>query len=132
MLRQLQVLTDSERSGHFQTEARHSQSGAATRAISCVNPAWSDTSMAAAIQRADLPINFNMGTLVGSYARVAAMLDEASTIPGVKGIMLTFDDFLAGMDGYGTRIQPLMHCRKHILTSRSGAGIAAEPIAVLS
>ena len=94
--------------------------------------AWSDTSMAAAIQRADLPINFNMGTLVGSYARVAAMLDEASTIPGVKGIMLTFDDFLAGMDAYGTRIQPLMHCRKHILTSRSGAGIAAESIAVLS
>ena len=94
--------------------------------------AWSDTSMAAAIQRADLPINFNMGTLVGSYARVAAMLDEASTIPGVKGIMLTFDDFLAGMDAYGTRIQPLMHCRKHILTSHSGAGIAAESIAVLS
>src|SRR3954454_17174282 len=126
MLRQLQVLTDSERSGHFQTEARHSQSGAATRAISCVNPAWSDNSMAAAIQRADLPINFNMGTLVGSYAKIAAMLDEAAAMPGVKGIMLTFDDFLVGMDAYGTRIQPLMNCRKHISPSRSRAGLAAE------
>src|SRR5436309_9465046 len=35
-----------------------------------------DTSMASAIQRAALPINFNMGTLVGSYGRVAAMLDQ--------------------------------------------------------
>ena len=87
--------------------------------------AWSDTSMAAAIQRADLPINFNMGTLVGSYAEVAAMLDDAAAMPGVKGIMLTFDDFLAGMDAFGTRIQPLMHCRKHIAASRSSAELAA-------
>jgi pyrimidine oxygenase len=74
----------------------------------------SATSMASAIQRAALPINFNMGTLVGSYGRVAAMLDEVATMHGVKGIMLTFDDFLEGMDGYGTRIQPLMRCRQHI------------------
>jgi pyrimidine oxygenase len=70
--------------------------------------------MAAAIQRATLPINFNMGTLVGSYAKVAAMLDAAAGMPGVKGIMLTFDDFLAGMDAYGTRIQPRMRCREHV------------------
>jgi pyrimidine oxygenase len=74
----------------------------------------SDTSMATAIRRAALPINFNMGTLVGSYANVAAMLDKVAGMPGVKGIMLTFDDFLAGMDAYGTRIQPLMQCRKHL------------------
>jgi pyrimidine oxygenase len=74
----------------------------------------SDTSMATAIQRAALPINFNMGTLVGSHAKVAAMLDEVATMPGVKGIMLTFDDFLEGMDAYGTRIQPLMRCREHV------------------
>jgi pyrimidine oxygenase len=52
-----------------------------------------------------------MGTLVGSYAKVAAMLDEMATVPGVKGIMLTFDDFLVGMDQFGHRIQPLMKCR---------------------
>jgi pyrimidine oxygenase len=71
----------------------------------------SDTSMAAAIQRSPSPINFNMGTLVGSYAAVAAMLDEVATMPGVKGIMLTFDDFLAGMDAFGEHIQPLLRCR---------------------
>ncbi|MGE0418027.1 MAG: pyrimidine utilization protein A [Acetobacteraceae bacterium] len=74
----------------------------------------SETSMAAAILRAPSPINFNMGTLVGSYARVAAMLDEAATMPGLKGLMLTFDDFLVGMEMFGTRIQPLMRCRGHI------------------
>ena len=52
------------------------------------------TSSVAAIQRAPSPINFSMGTLVGSYGHVAAMLDEVATMPGVKGIMLTFDDFL--------------------------------------
>jgi pyrimidine oxygenase len=70
--------------------------------------------MAAAIQRSPSPINFNMGTLVGSYANVARMLDEVAAMPGVKGIMLTFDDFIAGMDAFGARIQPLMECRGHV------------------
>jgi pyrimidine oxygenase len=68
----------------------------------------------ATARRINLPegaINFNMGTLVGSYASVAAMLDEAAMIEGTKGIMLVFDDFIAGMDAFGTRIQPLMACR---------------------
>ena len=81
--------------------------------------AASETAMAAAIQRSATPININMGTLVGSYGKVAAMLDEAAEMPGVKGIMLTFDDFLAGMDDYGTRIQPLMRCRKPMPTGKN-------------
>jgi hypothetical protein len=48
----------------------------------------------------------------------AAMLDEAAEMPGVKGIMLTFDDFLAGMDDHGTHIQPLMRCRKPMPTGK--------------
>ena len=68
-------------------------------------------SMAAAVQRSPSPINFNMGTLVGSYANVAKMLDEVATMPGVKGIMLTFDDFLLGLDDFSKHIQPLMTCR---------------------
>jgi pyrimidine oxygenase len=56
-------------------------------------------------------INFNMGTLVGSYATVARMLDEAADVPGTKGIMLVFDDFLIGIDAFGQRIQPLMQSR---------------------
>jgi pyrimidine oxygenase len=35
-------------------------------------------------------------------------------MPGLKGLMLTFDDFLVGMDMFGTRIQPLMRCRSHV------------------
>ena len=59
-------------------------------------------------------INFNMGTLVGSYANVARMLDEAASVPGTKGLMLTFDDFVIGMDQFGHRIQPLMGSRSHL------------------
>jgi len=56
-------------------------------------------------------VNFNMGTLVGSYASVARMLDEVATVPATKGIMLVFDDFLIGLEQFGQRIQPLMKSR---------------------
>lgn len=56
-------------------------------------------------------VNFNMGTLVGSYASVAGMLDEAARVPGTKGIMLTFDDFRRGIEQFGRHIQPLMSSR---------------------
>lgn len=59
-------------------------------------------------------VNINMGTLVGSYANVARMLDEVATVPGAAGVLLTFDDFLAGMDDFGTRIQPLMVTRRQL------------------
>ncbi len=49
-----------------------------------------------------------------SYANIARMLDELSTVPGVEGAMLTFDDFVTGMEQFGTRIQPLMRCREKI------------------
>jgi pyrimidine oxygenase len=52
------------------------------------------------------------GVLVGSYASIARMLDELSQVPGVQGVMLTFDDFVIGMEQFGTRIQPLMRCRE--------------------
>jgi pyrimidine oxygenase len=67
---------------------------------------------ATTIARPDGAINFNMGTLVGSYATVAAMLDAVATVPGTKGIMLTFDDFLIGLEQFGQRIQPLMASRR--------------------
>jgi pyrimidine oxygenase len=64
-------------------------------------------------------VNFNMGTLVGSYARVAGLLDAVATVPGVKGIMLTFDDFIVGMEAFGTRIQPLMASRQSVVARLS-------------
>jgi len=59
-------------------------------------------------------VNLNMGTLVGSYANVARMLDEMATVPGTGGVLLTFDDFLEGVENFGTRIQPLMKSRAGI------------------
>ena len=56
-------------------------------------------------------VNINMGTLVGSYESVARMLDEMAAVPGTGGVLLTFDDFLEGVEAFGTRIQPLMRSR---------------------
>jgi len=55
-----------------------------------------------------------MGTIVGSHATVARLLDEIATVQGMAGIMLTFDDFIQGMETFGRRIQPLMACRQSI------------------
>jgi pyrimidine oxygenase len=56
----------------------------------------------------------NQGVLVGSYANVARMLDELAEVPGVRGVMMTFDDFIIGMEQFGTRILPLMQCRADV------------------
>ncbi len=61
-------------------------------------------------------VNINMGTLIGSYAEVAAMLDEMSEVPGTGGVMLTFDDFLEGIEKFGKYVQPLMKSRAHMST----------------
>jgi pyrimidine oxygenase len=59
-------------------------------------------------------VNINMGTLVGSYENVARMLDEMAEVPGTGGVLLTFDDFLEGVENFGTRIQPLMKSRNKL------------------
>jgi pyrimidine oxygenase len=56
-------------------------------------------------------VNINMGTLVGSYAHVARMLDEMAEVPGTEGVLLTFDHFVEGVQAFGERIQPLMKSR---------------------
>jgi pyrimidine oxygenase len=67
-------------------------------------------------QLADLTsaVNLNMGTLVGSYASIARMLDEIAMVPGTGGVLLTFDDFVKGVTSFGERIQPLMASRKNV------------------
>jgi pyrimidine oxygenase len=62
-------------------------------------------------------VNFNMGTVVGSYATVAGLLDELASVEGLAGVMLTFDDFIIGMRAFGEKIQPLMTSRRHVLAS---------------
>jgi hypothetical protein len=43
----------------------------------------------------------NQGVLIGSYASVARMLNELETVAGVRGVMMTFDDFLIGIEQFG-------------------------------
>lgn len=62
-------------------------------------------------------VNINMGTLVGSYASVARMLDEMAEVPNTGGVLLTFDDFVLGIEAFGTHIQPLMKSRAHIASN---------------
>ena len=66
-------------------------------------------------------VNFNMGTLVGSYATVAGLLDEVAAVEGVAGIMLVFDDFIAGMDAFGQYVQPLMKSRQAAMAAMATA-----------
>ena len=66
-------------------------------------------------------VNINMGTLIGSYEEVAAMLDEMSEVPGTGGVMLTFDDFLEGVEKFGKYVQPLMKSRRHVLAELEAA-----------
>jgi pyrimidine oxygenase len=60
-------------------------------------------------------VNINMGTLVGSYATIAGLLDEVATVEGCEGVLLTFDDFIKGVEDFGARIQPLMRSRQQVL-----------------
>lgn len=63
------------------------------------------------------PVNINMGTFVGSYEKVAAMLDEVAEIKGTDGVLLTFDDFVKGVDTFGKYIQPKMKSRAAVCQS---------------
>jgi pyrimidine oxygenase len=66
---------------------------------------------AASIANPVSAVNFNMGTIVGSYATCARLMDELDGIEGLAGVMLTFDDFIVGMQDFGEKIQPLMTSR---------------------
>ena len=66
-------------------------------------------------------VNINIGLLLGSHAKVARLLDEMATIPGLAGVLLTFDEFISGTEIFGERIQPLMQCRKHITSPAKAA-----------
>jgi pyrimidine oxygenase len=66
-------------------------------------------------------VNINIGLLLGSHAKVASLLDEMATIPGLAGVLLTFDEFISGTEIFGERIQPLMQCRKHVTSQAQAA-----------
>jgi pyrimidine oxygenase len=57
-------------------------------------------------------VNLNIGLLLGSHTTVAQMLDEVAAIPGLAGVLLTFDEFVSGTQTFGECIQPLMASRR--------------------
>jgi pyrimidine oxygenase len=66
-------------------------------------------------------VNLNIGLLCGSYASVARMMDEIDGIPGLAGVLLTFDEFVSGTRIFGEKIQPLMKTRQHVVQSLKAA-----------
>jgi pyrimidine oxygenase len=60
-------------------------------------------------------VNLNIGLLCGSYESVARMMDDLATVPGLGGVLLTFDEFVSGTRIFGERIQPLMKSRRHVV-----------------
>lgn len=62
-----------------------------------------------------------MTKIIGSYENVARMLDEIGSVPGIKGIMLTFDDFVTGIEQFGQFIQPRMRSRSTLSAANQNA-----------
>ena len=50
--------------------------------------------------------------IIASYAQCAAILDRIGAVPGTRGIMLIFPECVAGLQGFGERVLPLMHTAK--------------------
>ncbi len=65
------------------------------------------------------PLPNNGSRLIGSYATIARLLDEMAEIDGLAGVMLTFDDFIIGIEQFGQRIQPLMKSRARFAAAAS-------------
>ena len=51
---------------------------------------------------------------IAEHAARRARINELAAVPGVTGVMMTFDDFVIGMEQFGTRILPLMRCRNPV------------------
>ena len=56
----------------------------------------------------------DMAVTVRPGRTAAAPPCGAAAVPGVRGVMMTFDDFVIGMEQFGTRILPQMRCRNPV------------------
>jgi pyrimidine oxygenase len=72
-----------------------------------------DTAGATAARIAELKgsMFFNIEVIAGSPATVAARVDEIAAVEGTAGIMCVFDDFVVGVERFGTEVMPLLTCR---------------------
>lgn len=58
--------------------------------------------------------------VAGSPATIARHIDQMAAVPGTSGIMLTFDDFLEGLQRFGTEVMPLLECQQLAATGEVG------------
>lgn len=58
--------------------------------------------------RTDISPFYGAAPLTGSAQTIAQRLNELAAVPGTSGIMLTFDDFLEGMERFGRDVVPLL------------------------
>ncbi|GAA2234024.1 LLM class flavin-dependent oxidoreductase [Herbiconiux moechotypicola] len=72
--------------------------------------------------KADISPFYGGGALVGSPQTVADHLNAIAAVPGTAGVMLTFDDFVEGIDRFGTEVMPLLD---HLPTRTAAAPTAA-------
>jgi pyrimidine oxygenase len=49
--------------------------------------------------------------VAGSPETIARHIDTLAAVDGTVGIMLTFDDFIDGLERFGTEVMPLLECR---------------------
>ncbi|MBV9593998.1 MAG: LLM class flavin-dependent oxidoreductase [Actinobacteria bacterium] len=60
--------------------------------------------------------------MAGSAETVARKLDEMAVVKGTDGIMLTFDDFVEGLDRFGQEVMPLLqHVKRADYALTAGA-----------
>jgi pyrimidine oxygenase len=106
------IMDDTDEAAQAKWESYHA--GADVAALGYMSDQGSQdtsadpTGTARTINLPEGAINLNMATLVGSYETVARHLDEVAKIPGVKGMMFTFDDFERGVRDFGERVKPLL------------------------
>ena len=84
------IADETDEAAHGQVEAlqgrrRRRGAGVDGRPGAARTPPRPSTRRRQAINLPDGAVNFNMGTLVGSYAKVARMLDEVATVAGHQG-----------------------------------------------
>jgi pyrimidine oxygenase len=66
------------------------------------------SAMVAESHRADVSPFYGGRALIGSPQTVADHLNAIAAVPGTVGTMLTFDDFVEGIDRFGTEVMPLL------------------------
>src|SRR5579883_2844702 len=68
-----------------------------------------DGGMAKAMQA---EIFMGIPTIIGSYATVAAKLDQLASETTIDGVLFTFPNFVEDITAFGEFVMPLLHCRQ--------------------